>query len=90
MKDLSINITLLCSICGSDQFDSLDKEYEDFTQAPDSARFKCSGCGKIYTKSELLDENKEIIKANIEDNQNEFIDEFEKELKKLFKNMGGK
>lgn len=88
MKDLSRKVSLFCSICGNDQFETLDKEYEDMTEAPDSTRFKCSDCGRIFTKSELLDENEEIINANIEDIQNEAVAEVEKELKKMFKMFG--
>lgn len=88
MKDFSRKVSLLCSICGNDQFETLDKEYEDMTEAPDSTRFKCSDCGRIFTKAELLDENEEIINANIEDIQNEAVAEVEKELKKMFKKFG--
>lgn len=88
MKDLSRKVSLLCSICGNDQFETLDKEYEDLTEAPDSTRFKCSDCGRIFTKAELLDENEEIINANIEGIQNEAVAEVEKELKKMFKKFG--
>lgn len=88
MKDLSRNVVLLCSICGNDQFETLDKEYDDMMEAPDSTRFKCSDCGRIITKSQLLEENEEVINANIEDIQNEAIAEIEKELKKAFKKFG--
>lgn len=90
MKDLSRNVSLLCSICGNNQFETLDKEYEDLTEAPDSTRFKCSDCGRVFTKFELIDENEEIINANIQDIKNEAVAEVEKELKKTLKKMGGK
>lgn len=88
MKDLSRNVTLLCSICGNDQFSTLDSKYEDMREAPDNARFKCSDCGRVVSKRELIDENEEIINANVEDIKKEAIAEFEKELKKALKKLG--
>ena len=88
MKDLSRNVTLICSVCGNDQFETLDTEYEDMREAPDNTRFKCSDCGRIITKSELLEENAEIINANVEDIKKEAIAEMEKELKKTLKKFG--
>lgn len=85
MKDISRNVTLICNICGNDQFETLDTKYEDMRKAPGNTRFKCSDCGRIITKSELLEENKEIINANIEDVKKETITEIEKELKKALK-----
>lgn len=88
MKDLSRNVTLICSVCGNDQFETLDTKYEDMKDAPDNTRFKCSDCGRIITKSELIEENEEIINANIEDIRKETIAEMEKELKKALKKLG--
>lgn len=39
MKDLSRNVTLICSVCGNDQFETLDTKYEDMKDAPDNTRF---------------------------------------------------
>ncbi len=88
MKDLSRNVTLICSVCGNDQFETLDTEYEDMREAPESTRFKCSDCGRIITKSELIEENEDIINANVEDIKKEAIAEMEKELKKALKKFG--
>lgn len=57
-------------------------------EAPDNARFKCSDCGRVVSKRELIDENEEIINANVEDIKKEAIAEFEKELKKALKKLG--
>ena len=37
MKNLDRKVTLLCPLCGNDQFESLDEEFEDLLHA--SARF---------------------------------------------------
>ena len=48
--------------------------------APGETKIKCSDCGKIFTKDELLELNQEVIDANIEDIKKEAIKEFEKNL----------
>ena len=88
MKDLSRNVTLICRVCGNDQFETLDTEYEDMREAPENTRFKCSDCGRIIIKSELIEENEEIINANVEDIRKEALAEIEKELKKALKKFG--
>jgi len=67
MKDLSRNISLLCPTCGNDQFSAIDVETDDLSDAPDETRVKCSDCGMILTKAELIEENQERINANIDD-----------------------
>lgn len=85
MKDLSRNITLYCDVCGNDQFSTLDEITCELKEAPDETKVKCSDCGKIFTKAELLEVNQEVINANIEDIKNEAVKEFEKELAKALK-----
>lgn len=85
MKDLSRNVTLFCDVCGNDQFSTLDEITCELKEAPDETKVKCSDCGKIFTKAELLEVNQEVINANIEDIKNEAVKEFEKELAKALK-----
>ena len=85
MKDLSRNVTLFCDVCGNDQFSSLDNHISDLENASDETKIQCSVCKKIFTKAELIEVNEEVINLNIEEIQNEAIDEFEKEMKKIFK-----
>ena len=87
MKDLSRKVTLYCSVCGNDQFSTLDEEIDDLMEAPDSTKIKCSDCGRVFTKAELIEENQNVINANIEDIKNEAMKELEKELAKAFKNL---
>jgi hypothetical protein len=87
MKDLSRNVTLYCNVCGNDQFSALDDELEDLMDASDTTKVICSDCGKIFTKAELLEENQEVINANLQDIQDEAIEEFNKELKRMFKKL---
>lgn len=79
MKNLSRNIELNCPVCANDQFE-YDSELESTT-------YKCSDCGKEFTKDELLEANEYKINANIEDVKNEAMKEVEKELKKYLRNL---
>lgn len=85
MKDYSREITLLCPVCGNDQFESLDVEDGDELTAPDTIRYKCSDCKSIYTKAELINSNNESIEDNIDEMEKEVIKDLEKKLKKMFK-----
>lgn len=87
MKDLSRNVSLLCPVCGNDQFSTVNDDIENLKDAPDEKRIKCSDCGATRTKAELIEENQEIINANIEDIKKEAISKIEKELKKAFKKL---
>lgn len=87
MKDLSRKVTLYCSVCGNDQFSTLDEGIDDLMEAPDSTKIKCSDCGRIFTKAELIEENQNVINANVEDIKNEAMKELEKELAKAFKKL---
>lgn len=85
MKDLSRNVSMRCPVCGNDQFSAVDVDIEELSDAKDETRIKCSDCGAIRTKAELIEENQEIINANIDDIKKEAVAEIEKELKKAFK-----
>lgn len=87
MKDLSRNVKMHCSVCGSDQFSTLDDDIEVLKDAPDTTRFKCADCGKVFTKAELIEENDCIINANIEDMQEEIMKEFNQKLGKALKKL---
>ncbi len=85
MKDLSRNVSLRCPVCGNDPFSTVDVNTEELSNAPDETRIKCSDCGVIRTKAELIEENQEITNANIGDIKKEAVAEIEKELIKAFK-----
>jgi len=85
MKNMERTITLKCSVCGNDQFSTVDETIEDLMDAPGETLIKCSDCGRIVTKEELLKENSYIIDANVEDFKKDLIKSTEKDLKKIFK-----
>lgn len=84
MKDIEKSISMRCSICGNDQFSTVDERVEDIQEADDEVEIKCSDCGRVVTKEQLIEENSEIISANIEDIKEEFIGELQKKFKKMF------
>ncbi|WP_181005381.1 MULTISPECIES: ECs_2282 family putative zinc-binding protein [Clostridium] len=85
MKDMEMNIKLRCSVCGNDQFTALDESVKDINEAEDDIEIKCSDCGRIITKEQLIEENSSLINDNIEDFKDEVIKELDKEISKIFK-----
>ena len=85
MTNLDRKVTLLCPLCGNDQFESLDKEFEDFLHADDDVRVRCSDCGSEYTKRELINSNAAIIDNAVDELAADTVKELEKELKKAMK-----
>jgi len=80
-------VTLYCPICGNDQFSFINDYTDNLSDAPDGAKIKCSDCGNVMTKSELIESNQDILNANIEDIKQDAIKELEKELKKSLKGV---
>lgn len=87
MSKLARQISLLCSTCGRDKFEMQDDNYTDFFEASDDVKVKCIYCNRVFTKKELLEDNQEMINANIEDVKNEIMKDIEKDFKKLFRRM---
>ena len=85
MKNMQMEICLKCSVCGNDQFSAIDESIQDISEAEGDVEEKCSDCGKVVTKDELLEENSYIIEANIEDFKNDIMKAIEKDFKKIFK-----
>lgn len=80
-----MSIGMKCSTCGNDQFSTVDESIEDMLNAPDETEVKCSDCGRVTTKEQLLEENSHIIDANIEDFKDEIVRQLQKDFKKMFK-----
>lgn len=85
MKDMEMRVNLKCSVCGNDQFSTVDENIEDLLDVPDETLIKCSDyCGRVVTKEELIEESSHIIDANIEDFKKDIFKKAEKDLKKAF------
>ena len=57
MKDLSRKISLICSVCGNSLFETISDVYEDMGLRGNEPMFKCSDCGRLVSKQDLLYEN---------------------------------
>ena len=79
------NVTLYCPTCGNDHFSCLDTEVGELSEAPPETRLQCADCKSIFTKAELIEENQDIINANIEEVEQNLMKDLEKKLKRLFK-----
>lgn len=86
MKNLEMSISMKCSVCGNNQFSIVDESIEDMENIPDHTEVKCSDCGKVTTKEQLIEENSYIIYANIEDFfKDEIVKKLQKDIKKMLK-----
>ncbi|RCK30108.1 ECs_2282 family putative zinc-binding protein [Thalassospira lucentensis] len=72
------SVTLLCPICGSDQF-----EFENSDEIVDSAH--CAGCGRRFTRDELIEENGENINEHVKEMGQEITRDFAKEMRNTLK-----
>lgn len=52
-----MSISLKCNVCGNDQFSAVDEKIYDMSEASDDTEVKCSDCGRIVTKEQLVEEN---------------------------------
>jgi uncharacterized Zn finger protein len=85
MKDMEKKIILKCRVCGNDQFSAVDENIEDLLNAPDETEVKCSDCGLVTTKEQLIEDNRHIIDANVNDFKKDIVKQFEKDFMKKFK-----
>lgn len=76
---------MFCPVCGNDQFQSLNPEWDDCAEEPDDTQFRRSDCGKVLTKEELFAENSEKIEIAIDELKKDAMKEVKKELKKAMK-----
>lgn len=85
MRDMNKQVKMLCSICGNDQFSAIDDSIEDLFGAQDETEIKCSDCGRVVTKAQLIEENAEVIDGNVEEFKKEIMKEFKKDIGKMFR-----
>ncbi len=72
------SVTLLCPTCGGDQF-----EFKGSDDMVESAR--CVGCGREFTKEELIEENGENINEHVKDMGQEITRDFAREMRNTLK-----
>ena len=84
MKDIEKNISLRCSVCGNDHFESIFAN-DNMSEDSETNRFRCSDCGAVYTKSELIEVNGEALDIATDEIVDEALKNFEKDFKKAMK-----
>jgi uncharacterized Zn finger protein len=85
MKEMNKQINLICSVCGNDQFSVITDGVDELLNAPDETEVKCSDCGRVTTKAQIIEENHGLIQANVGDFKGEIMDEIKKNFSKWFK-----
>ena len=85
MKNMEMGINMKCDVCGNDQFSTVDENIDNIQDAPVETEVKCSDCGRVYTKEQLIEENSHLIDANLEDFKDKISKQLQKDLKKIFK-----
>lgn len=88
MKDISKKVSLLCSVCGNSQFTALDCEDKEILEFSEAPIYKCSDCGCEFSREQLIEENQEMINANLNDVKTEAVNELKKELQKSLGKLG--
>ena len=83
-NDFSQEVVLICRACGNDQFE-FDVPDGDLVNAPNSAIFKCTHCGLVTTKADLIADNSESISAAVDDMVTDVKTVITKEIEKAFK-----
>jgi len=72
------SVSLLCSTCGGTQFER-DDEMEN-------SPIRCNGCSRVFSKDELIQENDEVIQAEIGQMKSDIVADITAQFKKQFKN----
>lgn len=79
------SVKLYCPVCGNDQFSSMDLQVDSLIDAPDETRIQCADCKNTFTKAELIESNREVIDANIDEMKQKLLKDLDRKLKKIFK-----
>lgn len=85
LNNIEKTITLICPICGNDQFSSLDVPMGELKDGLETNRVQCSDCLRIFTKKELLNENQGRIDREVEKITDDITKQLDKEIKKVLR-----
>ena len=83
--EIERKVTLRCPVCGNDQFESLNVDHDDLINAPETAKLRCSVCGKTHTKEDLIAANGEALDIAKDEIVADVMKDFEKQWKKAMK-----
>lgn len=77
MKHVSRRISFNCEVCGNDRFEDYVVNGINF--------YRCTECGRKYSKEELENVNQNKVNANINEMVKEIQINIKKELGKVFR-----
>lgn len=72
----SRSIALMCPTCGHKDFERDGK---------DDAPLRCVGCDRRFTREELIQENGEVIAAEVDEVKAEVLKDVTQEMRNMFK-----
>ena len=78
-------VNLISPICGCDNF--IFSGVNAFEDLNDADTVQCALCKKVFTKTQIIEDNQESIYAEVEAIQDEAISQAFKELNKAFKKL---
>ncbi len=82
MGNIRRRVEMKCGVCGNDQFSLLDPSIGNIADARGTTKVKCSDCGAITSKDQLIALNRHVIEANVEDIKKEALKKLKEDLKK--------
>ena len=85
INELSRNVSLICPVCGNDQFRIMGAEDNELKNTSGEVQVQCSDCGAVFSKEEIIEENSEKIDIAIEELKDDIAAEIEKEVKGIFR-----
>lgn len=74
-RKYSKSITMVCSTCGSGDF-----EHED-----EDGSYRCVSCDRVFTREELMRENSHIIDASVDQTGAEMLKDAAKETTSILR-----
>ncbi len=74
-SDIERRVTLICPVCGGDQFESDEHD--------DAVPVTCAACGRKFSRDELTQANHERIEAEIHKMGEQALEDAAKDLRKL-------
>lgn len=71
------SVTLICPTCAGLSF--------EHDNAVENSPIRCVGCDRVFTRTELLAENQEVIDGALDSFKAEIVDNFRDSMKRAFR-----
>lgn len=84
MKDVEYTVSMLCPLCGNDQFEIIGGNSNSLEHT-ENTKFRCSDCGHEYTQEEIFEGNLEKMSSVAEEMAEDVAQDCLKELQASFR-----